>query len=414
MNPLHNLEREVLEEGQEWTRKRLEERLQEQIEEQGSVCPESGLVLKKRRRRLLELRTVSGIVKLKAWYGFSTAQGKWVTPCRQLWGLDPYQRTTPELQTRLCYTATEVGSYERASRMASRWGTPISDDLIRDEVQRQGQKAEHANWPAPKPTPDQADFSLVIMMDGWMVRERGVDWGKNKKYNSENRVNWHEIKCAVIYRLEQRASTQSGRGMLLEKYIVARPPDTEPLEFGKAVEREALRRGLAQAAKVYVVMDGALWLWDLANDRFARSIKTLDFHHASEHMWVIGNTVYGEGTKETKKWVKGLLHQLRHGQVDRMIRRLDQLLEKWEFESATVRKTLKREIEYFRKHADHIHYQDRAQAGTPIGSGAVESLARQLQNRFKSCGQFWSREALTNLLAISTTFKNQDECFLWN
>jgi len=49
-----------------------------------------------------------------------------------------------------------------------------------------------------------------------------------------------------------------------------------------------------------------------------------------------------------------------------------------------------------------------------MGSGAVESLCRQLQNRFKSCGQFWSRKGLTHLLAINVLFKNQSARFLWN
>ena len=41
-----------------------------------------------------------------------------------------------------------------------------------------------------------------------------------------------------------------------------------------------------------------------------------------------------------------------------------------------------------------------------MGSGAVESLCRQLQNRFKSCGQFWSLNGLTHLLAINVLFTN--------
>ncbi len=52
--------------------------------------------------------------------------------------------------------------------------------------------------------------------------------------------------------------------------------------------------------------------------------------------------------------------------------------------------------------------------GAPLGSGAVESLCRQLQNRFKSCGQFWSRKGLTHLLAINVLFKNQSARFLWD
>lgn len=414
MNRLQEFEKQVTKEGQEWTRLQFQERLQKQIDEEGAVCPQSGLVLKKARRRPLQLSTVSGVVELSVWYGYSTVRRKWVCPFRESWGLEPYQRTTPELQSRLCYTATQVGSYERASVMAGRWGCQVSDDLIRDEVQRKGRVAAQANWPAVTPAKPEPEFSMVIMMDGWMVRERGEDWAKDRKLQSTHRVDWREIKNAVIYRLEQRAQTQSGREMLLQKHIVACPPETDPVDFGKAVEQECLRRGLARARNVYVVMDGAVWLWDLVEDRFADSVKTLDFHHASQHIWAIGQAIYGEGTSECKKWVSALLHQLRHGKQERVIGRLEQLLQKWEFESAEVQETLERELKYLRKHREHIHYEDRAQEKTPIGSGAVESLARQLQNRFKTCGQFWSRSGLTNLLAIVTNFKNEDEKFLWN
>ncbi len=415
MKGLLELEQEVLEEGREWTRRRLQERLQEQIDEIGTVCPHSGLLLRNQRRRPLKLRSISGFLELKAWYGYSSAQNAWVCPCREAWGLEHYQRSTPELQSRLCCTATQAGSYEGAARLASRWGgSEVSDDLIRDEVQRKGEVAAQANWPPPNPPEAEENFSMVIMMDGWMVRERGADWGSNRKKNSLDRVNWHEIKSAVIYRLEHRAQVQSGRGMLCEKYIVACPPQTDPLSFGKAVQEEGMRRGLAQAEKVYIVIDGAVWLWDPAEDRFAESVKTLDIHHASQHLWVLGREIYGDGTPECKKWVENLLHQLRHGQEDRVIGSLGRLLEKWKFQDPDVQKTVEREVQYFVKHKDHIHYQDRADEGTPIGSGAVESLARQLQNRFKNCGQFWKRKGLTNLLAIVTTVKNNDERILWN
>ena len=308
MNWLQALEQEVLEEGREWTRHRLQERLQKEIDEMGPVCPQSGLMLKNQRRRSIGLRSVSGVLELKAWYGYCTAQSCWIYPCPQMWAMEPYQRITPELQSRLCYTGAQVGSYERAAQMASRWGSKVSDDLIRDEVQREGEMANQASWAPAQSPKGEGEFSMVIMMDGWMVRERGADWGRNKKLKSTHRVDWHEIKSAVIYRLEQEAQTQSGRGMLLEKYIVARPPETDPVSFGKAVHQEGLRRGLARASRVYVVMDGAIWLWDLVEDRFADSVKTLDFHHASQHLWVIGHEIYGEGTPESKQWVSGLLH----------------------------------------------------------------------------------------------------------
>jgi hypothetical protein len=93
----------------------------------------------------------------------------------------------------------------------------VSDDLIREEVQRKGKEAAQAHWPPQKSSHAQEEFSMVIMMDGWMARERGTDWGLDPKKPSTQRVAWREIKSAVIYRFEQRAETQSGRGMLSEK-----------------------------------------------------------------------------------------------------------------------------------------------------------------------------------------------------
>lgn len=414
MNPLQTIEQEVLELGQEWVLCNLQKRLQSLINDMGAVCPQSGLMLKHARLRSVKLRSVCGVLQLEGWYGYSTAQGSWIWPFRQAWGMESYQRTTPELQNRLCYTATQVDSYERAAQMSIRWGTKVSDDLIRDEVQRKGEVAAQADQPAPKSIQAEQDYSMVIMMDGWLVRERGEDWGREPEFKTKQRVDWHEVKSAVIYRLDQCAQTQSGRGMLLEKHIVAKPPETDPVSFGQAVQKEAMRRGLANASKVYVVMDGAAWLWNLAEDRFADSVKTLDFHHASQHLWAIGNEIYGQGTQESKQWVEGLLHDLRHGKENQVLGELEQLLEKRESEPANVQKVLEREVEYFRTHREHMNYQDRAEEGSPIGSGAVESLARQLQNRFKGCGKFWSRKGLTNLLAMVVTVKNQDEQCLWN
>ena len=69
---------------------------------------------------------------------------------------------------------------------------------------------------------------------------------------------------------------------MLEKFIVAMPPETKPVDFGAAVLAETHRCGLGRAHYGYIIMDGAVWLWDLATDRFAGAILTLDFHHASE------------------------------------------------------------------------------------------------------------------------------------
>ena len=140
--------------------------------------------------------------------------------------------------------------------------------------------------PAPTGAPkNEAPFSLVIMLDGWMVRERGPQWAAPPDCQDAERVAWHEVKSGVIYRLDHRAETASDRGVLTQKKVVACPPGTHVLEFGATVQKEALRCGMARAQEVFVVVDGAVWLWSLIEDRFSGTTQTLDFYHASQRLW---------------------------------------------------------------------------------------------------------------------------------
>jgi hypothetical protein len=298
--------------------------------------------------------------------------------------------------------------------MATTWGTPVSDGCLHHSVQKLGQQAQELVMPTPVPAPSEPPFSLVLMMDGWLTRERGPDWGTSPRKKNPERVEWREIKSAVIYRLEQRAENASGRGLLLEKYVVATPPETSPLDFGQAVRAEAMRRGLARAQTVYLVMDGAVWLWDLAEDRFKTAVKTLDFHHAREHLNAIAEALYGTGTQQAKDWLAQHLESLRHGKEARVVNRLEDLLKSHAKRPKEPREIIAREVKYFREHREHLHYQDRENEGAPLGSGAVESLGKQLQRRLRGCGQFWERPGLTNLLKLSVLVKNKDLHLLWN
>jgi hypothetical protein len=414
MNALRTLEQAVLAEGREWTRRRLEEQLQAQSNALPAHCPQSGQPLADTRWRDLQLHTVAGVVRLRVRHGHSDALQRWVCPAREAWGLAPYQRLSPEFEARLTYTATETGSYERAARLAGTWGSPASDGCIHDHLQTLGAAAADLELPTPAPPPCEPEFSLVIMLDGWMARERGPDWGAGPRKKNPQRIAWHEIKSAVIYRLEQRAQSAGGRGLLVEKYAVATPPETSPVDFGAAVQAEARRRGLGRAQVVYLVMDGAVWLWDLADDRLATAVKTLDFHHARDHLWALAHLLHGQDTPEARAWVQPLLQSLRTGGEARVVRRLEQLLETPVERPAATQAQLEREVRYFQTHRDHLHYRAMAQAGAPRGSGAAESLGKQLQQRLRGCGQAWSRAGLTHLLRVCILVKNRDDPLLWN
>lgn len=384
--------------------------------------PPLGNPLNRLRRRSITIRTLGGDVTVDAPYGLDCETGSWHSPVREAWGLEAHDRTSPELAERLCRTATATLSYEKCAQVASLWGSPVTDDsVIHGLVQKAGQRALEAQCQrerdakvpalcqqlerqAARQCP--ADFSLVIMLDGWMVRERGQDWGLKPLGAKGDRVAWREQKTAIVFRLDHRAGTQSGRRMIVRKYVVTHRGDWDGL--ARRLRPEALRHGLCQAREVFIVADGGEWIWKLAAEQFPHARHVLDFYHASQHVWKLGNAVYGEGTTQARQWARKALHQIRHGEEKAYLRRVRRLL------SARTLAGLEHEYaraagqakNYFVAHKDRMHYAETGRQGCPIGSGAMESTCSQLQNRFKRIGQFWTPQGKDRLLGLHLNYEN--------
>ena len=96
------------------------------------------------------------------------------------------------------------------------------------------------------------------------------------------------------------------------------------------------------------------------------------------------------------------------------MRQLEELLERQPERTPAQQELIEREVKFFVKHRDHLHFQAMEKAGAPRGSGAVESLGKQLQHRLRGCGQIWGRPGFTRLLKVVVLLKNQDDHHLWN
>ena len=380
--------------------------------------PASFSPLRQRQRRPLTLRTELGGVTLTTDYGQDPQTRKRFCPQQRAWGLSPHQKVTPGLAAKLCFTALATTSYEQAAAVAAQWGVTVTDTLIHQQVQRAGERADQqaqvrvaasAATPAPQTRPP--TDALVIMMDGWMLRHRGDDWGLKPVTTVGERVTWQECKSAVIYRLHQAVKTKSDRGLLVEKSVVAYHGD--PLEFGRRVQAEARRRGLGQVHPVYVVADGGVWIWKIVADRFPAALGVLDFYHASQHLWAVAHTLHPEAAAAARAWVEPLLHQLRHGEEAKVLQTLRDLPTWCAARAQPLPPSVATETQYFENQREHIQYATRAAAGCPVGSGAMESFCAQLQGRFKRCGQFWTEPGRRRLMALEIARRNQDWHQVW-
>jgi hypothetical protein len=368
---------------------------------------------------------MSGDVALPAVYGRDRETGEMVMPLRERLGLSAHQSMSPALEDYLCFSAINTTSYGRAAESARKIGIPVDGSQIQRLVQRIGERAETQTKQRVSSAFDlqkrkeivrqakleleDKPFSMIVMLDGTMLRTRGTDWGLKPVSALGERVVWHELKAALVIRVYD---APAGKRPKVEKYYVSDAGGPEAI--GKKLYAEALRRGLEQAQRVYVIADGATWIWGLAAEHFPESMETLDFYHASEHLWALGRVLCKDNEEEAEAWVSPLLSTLKYHGGKELLPVLEELLKTPDKAlSAEQCKALNREVAYFRNHADRLDYPKAKRLGMPLGSGSMESACSQIQNRFKCTGQFWSKPGERNLLALEMAWRNRDWNALW-
>lgn len=416
------LEKELEKAGAVYQRLALERLVRERAGQVPEQCPRcSGPLTVEARQRSREVRSKFGKLRFARTYGYCKACGDWQYPADVALALQERARSSPRVQEICALTALRDPAVNVQQDICRLAGIDMDPACIHREARRQGFRAqvlrdaeallagkkEGMAELAARASVPQEPFTLVIQMDAWNIRERD-DWGQTRllRQRGEEPKRWHWVYTATVFRLDQRATTQSGRPVILERGYVATRLGLDA--FRQQLYAEALQRGLLQAEIVLVLGDGAAWIWNLATDRFASATQRVDFFHVSQHLWAVANDLHGQGSKDAAAWVAPYLRWLKqreHGALD-VIADLEQLRETMTGLTSPQREALDRELGYFNDHKGRMDYKNGKKLGQPIGSGAIESTCSQYQRRFKLRGQFWSLEGDEAFLALATLHFN--------
>lgn len=269
-----------------------------------------------------------------------------------------------------------------------------------DEQMRSAQGASEQTQGVVVPT---EPFTLVIELDAWNIRERN-DWGKSaqKRAQGQEPQRWHWVYGGTCFQLSQRVSSASGRPLILHRGYVMTRQGIEGLR--EQIYAESLRHGLAKAARVLVLGDGGLWIWNIADDRFEGAEQRLDLFHAKEHLWSVAHELHPDDEAAARQWVGPFLKHLERGRGPRMIKDLKTVAKRLR---RAKRQKVEHEINYFGANLKRMNYPQGRKLGEPLGSGAIESTARQYQCRFKRPGQFWTTVGDESLMCLETFWRNR-------
>jgi len=402
----------------ELQRKIVERAMQAKADAVDECCPCCHTPLIEKKRRVLKtIHSYCGPVGLRRTHGWCRQCEQWVFPADAALGLFDNSTASPLVQE-MCALLVSKMPCEQAEPVASRVaGIHLSRSTMAREAQRQGERAiqmrqEQTKTPALAPPPtataaaglDQPPkpFTLVLQIDAWNIRERD-HWGKTQaRLKKGDKIErWHWVYTATCFRLDQRCRKGKRRAMIIERSYVATRHGIEPMI--KQLHSEAMRRGLAQASRVLVIADGAVWIWNAVKDRFSEAIQRLDLFHANAYLWAVANEIHGTNTAAARQWVKPLLKQLRADKAAQVITTLEDIKPRL---AQAAAETTGKTIEYYRSNEKRMKYVAGEKRGEPVGSGAIESTCRQMQCRMKRCGQFWSTEGDEALMCLEIFWRN--------
>jgi hypothetical protein len=284
--------------------------------------------------------------------------------------------------------------------MGQAWGARFEEEMAAEEEE---QKATARAWSTPggRKAPQQR---MGVAVDGALmyVLEEG----------------WKEFKLGCVYQVRQQTQQDARTGdvgqfgQAEQTSYVAHLGG--PQAFGWQIWAEAQRRGWSQACDTQMVGDGAPWIWNLQQEHFHESISVVDWYHATEHLGHAKLLLHPQEGPGASRWYREHEQALFLGHARRVAGSLNAAAD--QSDDPEQAEALRKSAAYFNHNRDRMHYHDLRNEGWPIGSGMVESGAKQFKARFTGPGMRWSRQGAKHILPLRAALMTSKHRFddLWS
>jgi hypothetical protein len=302
---------------------------------------------------------------------------------------------TPALTRLMCLEGADETSYQKAEQhLAETGGIHVSARQIQRMVQRVGSSAQA--WQEREAQPGGRAVPLMyVSADGTGVPMRPEELAGRAGQQPDGSAKTRMAYLGCVF--TQHQTDEKGhpvRDYESTTYVSSFGPIEE---FGPCLRQDAIRRGLALALQVVLLIDGAEGLAKMGRLCFSRAIQIVDFYHALEHagkvlVALLGSKEHPEYQPRLGRWAKRLLHD----QVEQLIAQTRR-----ECAGQAQAQVVEKELQYFVNNVDRMQYGTFRTRGFFIGSGVIEAGCKTvIGSRCKQSGMFWGKPGAQNVLAL--------------
>lgn len=291
---------------------------------------------------------------------------------------------TPALARLLGLEGADETSYQKAqNHLAETGGIEVSARQIQRVVQRVGVAAQA--WQEREAQPGGSAVPIMYLSgDG-----SGVPMRKEELVGG-----WEGVTESVFTQHKRDAAGHPVRDYASTTYVSSMGSIDE---FGPCLRQDAIRRGLALALQVVLLIDGAEGLANMGRLCFPSALQIVDFYHALEHagkvlVALLGSKEHPDYKTRLGRWAKRLLND-----------KVEQLIAEARRECAgtSQAEAVEKELGYFLNNVDRMQYGTFRRQGFFIGSGVIEAGCKTvIGQRCKQSGMFWGEPGAENILAL--------------
>jgi hypothetical protein len=302
--------------------------------------------------------------------------------------------------TRMVGRAAAMLSFAEGSELMQELaGVPVDPKQVERTAEALGREIAQDERCLVEPEPPAAP-TMYLGMDGTGIPMRAEDLEGREGKQPDGSAKTREVKLVTVWSAEGRddeGTPVRDQGSVTYSAAIetaaTHDTDEELSPFAQRVDREARRRSFDQAQRRAVLGDGALWIWNVADEQFPGAMQIVDLYHAKGHLWDVAKAIYGAGSDLGEQWAKQRRDELDEGKIDEVLAALRV--------HAPANEEARKCLDYVARNQSRMHYPEFRAQGLCVSSGVVEAGCKvAIGTRLKRAGMHWTVAGADAIIAL--------------
>jgi hypothetical protein len=336
--------------------------------------------------RSAKVHTVHGQCDVKRRYYLCERCHKGKSPLDERLGLRP-NRPSQELEKLMALTGVQLPYGKGSDLFKALMLLDVSEPSLSKAAQQVGQRVIDQEVTSQKRANDESCFRQTKQEKRPPLRLYGSMDAAKIQIREAAGHQWRDLKLGAWFTARGKPPNKpDGQWKIEAEHIHYYADIAQAKLFGQLLWSSGVDH-LAHLAKELIFLgDGADWIWNLVAEHFPKAIQILDWFHASEHLMPVAQAALAT-LEEQNAWVSRMKQLMWDGKIDQLISHCRQL------ESLCEAKIIGVTATYFENHRERMRYDYFRTQGYQIGSGTIESAAKQIGlMRMKVPGASWNLE----------------------